>query len=383
MTVPPPPPGSVPPAGGSQPQYGGPGGYHGPGGQPPAWQQSLPPQAAKRGNGWKWALGGVALVAVVGVTAAVTLSVADNGGDGGPGSPTGSSPTASASGTEHPDIASANDTGPVAVILEDPSCKTQYPVISALQSRTKNGWENRDPTLPATDWTPEVRSQYEAVAQALRTAADQLIPSAKLTPHRVMRELYEQFIAYGRAYADSIPTYTAIDNNLAVVVASVSDAIDRICAAIDYGSAAARGPLVPALSAPSEVALVRNPADAQKLLSDPNPVCPEWGSVMEQFFANIEAWNGTNPDIPGVEWSPEQRQINDEVVPVMRLLNTQLSALGRESGNPTLQDLANLAVQYGKAYLESLPTYTPADKYLSSASIRTATAVQFACKALG
>ena len=43
----------------------------------------------------------------------------------------------------------------------------------------------------------------------MRNAADQTVPLAKLTPHRVMRELYEQFIAYARAYSDAIPTYTA------------------------------------------------------------------------------------------------------------------------------------------------------------------------------
>lgn len=388
MTLPPPPSGSVPPAGGSQPPYGGPGGYPGagagPGSHPPAWQQQpMPVQAPKRGNGWKWALGGVALVAVVGVTAAVTLSVANRGDEGGPSSLTTAPSSVSPSNTANPDIASANDTGPVAVILEDPSCKTQYPVLSAFVSRTKNGWEKRDPALPATEWTPEARAQYEAVGQAHRDAADQLVASAKLTPHRVMRELYEQFIAYARAYADSIPTYTSIDNNLAAVAININDAIGRICAAIDYGSAAARGPLVPALPTPSDVAPVRDPADAQKLLSEPNPICPEWNSTLAQFFANSQAWNAISPDIPGVDWSPEQRKINDEVVPVMRLLNTQLSALGRKSGNPTVRDFANLAVQYLNAYLEALPTYSPNDNHLAIAATRTASVVDFACKALG
>ncbi|WP_454787518.1 hypothetical protein [Mycolicibacterium lutetiense] len=340
-------------------------------------------QVPKRGNGWKWALGGVALVAVVGVTAAVTLSVANNGDEGGPSSLTASPPSASASNAANPDIASANDTGPVSVITEDPSCATQSPIIIAYANRTKNGWEKRDPEQPAAEWTPEIRSQFEAAGQAFRDAADQLIPSAKLTPHRVMRELYEQFIAYGRAYADSIPTYTPIDNQLALVAVNTADAIDRICAAIGYGSAAARGPLVPALPKPSDIAPVRNPSDAQKMLSEPNPVCSEWSSALEQYYTSSKAWNAISPDIPGVDWSPEQRKINDDVTPVMRLLNTQLSALGRESGNPTLQDFANLAVQYRKAYLEALPTYTPADNYLVIAASRTASVVDFACKALG
>ncbi|TPW93965.1 hypothetical protein FKW78_17125 [Mycolicibacterium fortuitum] len=401
MTLPPPPSGSVPPAGGSQPPhggqqppqqhggqppFGGPGGYSGANpNQPPAWQQAplqpVPPR--KRGNGWKWALGGVALVAVVGVTATVTLSVANKGSGDGSSSATGAPPTTSVSGAAHSDIASANDTGPVAVITEDPSCATQSPVLIAYANRTKNGWEKRDPAVPATEWAPEMRGQYEAAGQAFRDTADQLVSSAKLTPHRVMRELYEQFIAYARAYADSIPNYSPIDNELAQVAIRAADAIDRICAAVGYGSAAARGPLVEALPAPAGVAPVRDPDEARKFLTEPNPVCAEWISAVEDFGTNSDSWAKTSPDTPGVEWSPEQRRVTEEVIPAMNLLNTQLSALGRKSGNPTVRDFADLAVQYRKAYLEALPTYTPADKYLASASIRAAGLVASACRALG
>ena len=66
-----------------------------------------------------------------------------------------------------------------------------------------------------------MRAQYEAVGQAMRSAADQMVPLVKLTPHRVMRELYEQFIAYSRAYAERIPTYTPQDDNLALASVTV------------------------------------------------------------------------------------------------------------------------------------------------------------------
>ena len=49
---------------------------------------------------------------------------------------------------------------------------------------------------------------YESVGKAMRSAADQTVNLVKSTPHRVMRELYEQFIAYARAFADTVPTYT-------------------------------------------------------------------------------------------------------------------------------------------------------------------------------
>ncbi len=50
-----------------------------------------------------------------------------------------------------------------------------------------------------------------------------MVNLAKQTPHRVVRELYEQYIAYGRAYVDSIPTYMPADDVLADV--NVSSAI--------------------------------------------------------------------------------------------------------------------------------------------------------------
>ena len=94
MTLPPPPggnPPTPPPGGPFQPPVGGPGPYPGPGPQQPPWPQqpwTAGPPPQKRGNGWKWALGTVALLAVIGVTAAVTMSVTgDNGGNGSPTSP--------------------------------------------------------------------------------------------------------------------------------------------------------------------------------------------------------------------------------------------------------------------------------------------------------
>ena len=88
---------------------------------------------------------------------------------------------------------------------------------------------------------PEAREELlEAAGEAMRTSANQLIPIAKMTPHRVMRKLYEQLIAYSWAYADAIPTYTPPDENLALVTNSAANAITSICAAIDFGSAPSR-----------------------------------------------------------------------------------------------------------------------------------------------
>ena len=190
---PPPPPAGGPPPGNPYPPQG----YSGP--QHP-WPQQQPwgagPPPKKRGNGWKWGLAALALLVVVGVTAAVTISVTKDRGDGD------RAPTADTFG-----LASADDKGPANIITEDPSCAAWAPINQTFVDVQRKGWDERDPSIPATEWTPEQRAHYEEVGRAARNAADQTVQLAKLTPHRVMRELYEQFIAYTRAYSDAIPNY--------------------------------------------------------------------------------------------------------------------------------------------------------------------------------
>ena len=267
MTLPPPPGGNPPPPPPGdpfQPPVGGPGPYPGPGPQQPPWPQqpwSAGPPPQKRGNGWKWALGAVALLAVIGVTAAVTMSVTGDN-DGGNGSPT-SPPSGNNSG-----IASANDTGPATIITEDPSCAAWTPINNTLAQMQKNGWDKRDPAIPATNWTPEQRAQYEEVGRAMRNAADQAVPLVKLTPHRVVRELYEQFIAYARAYSDAIPTYTPVDNHLAGVAGATASALAyRVCC--NYITVPLKlGPLwLLAPAPPSEFASPADPSNPQRFLT--------------------------------------------------------------------------------------------------------------------
>ncbi|MDF1902501.1 hypothetical protein LTT02_20760 [Mycolicibacterium smegmatis] len=319
-------------------------------------------------------LGGLAIVVIIGVTVAVTIFVTREGN--------GSTTASEISRNVGPhDVASADDDGPVSVITEDPTCMAQHPVFSEWWGEIRNGWENRDPAVPASAWTPEVRAQYEDVANAMRRASEKLAPLVKLTPHRVMRELYEQFIAYSVAYADSVPGYTGKHDPLAGVAITAADAIGNICAAIGFGSAAARGPLVPHLPAPSQIAPVDDVSDPATFLQQPNPVCSDWLATLTAFDADTAEWRATDPNIPGTEWSPEQKRINEQVTPVMNLLANQLLVLGQRSDNAIFRDFADLSSQYRQAYALALTTYAPADKHLANASIKVAGLVASACDA--
>jgi hypothetical protein len=315
----------------------------------------------------------VTLLAVLATAVAAVLLFA--GSDSGNDSPAASSKP----GPDSAAIASATDTAPVSVVINDPTCAAWTYINNNLVTSGEGRWSDRDRSVPASAWTEQQRAQYLAAGQAMRGAAAQTVGLVKLTPHRVMRELYEQFIAYARAYAQRIPNYIPADNNLVGTATSASSALGAICAAIADGSAAARGPLVPPPAAPAHTSPVGNPANPQPYLTSLNPVCADWKSALAQFGKNTAAWEEFDRNIPAIYWNREQKAVNYAVAPVMTMYANRLEQLGRQSGNSVLQDFASLAAQYRRAFVVALPTYVPADNYLANAATYASTAVLGAC----
>ena len=352
---------------------------------PPSWgppyqQQFAPPPPPKKSGALKWALGGTALLAVIAITAVVTMALGGRDKDNGGG---GSGPTATAGSGSNSEFASANDTGPITVVTEDPSCAAWIPVLNTFADAVKNGWADRDPSIPASVWSPEQRMQHQTAGQAMRAAADRTVPLVKLTTHRVMRELYEQFIAYARAYADAIPTYTPPDDELARTANSATEVLAHICQAINFGSAAARAPMVPKGTAPTSVAPLGDPANPERFLTNRLPVCEDWQAATDEYTHETTAWAQTNPNIPAGQWPPEQKALNDAVIPAMRQVADKFEQIGLDSHNSTFEDFAALAAQYRRAYVEAIPTYTPADQRLYSASTKASGMILAACAAAG
>lgn len=335
----------------------------------------------------KWALGGVSLIAVIAITAAVSIALTKGSGGGGNGTPSASaSPSTSASGTaSNSDFASANDTGPVNIITEEPTCAAWGPINTTFTDvQDKTDWGSRDPATPSEAWSAEQRATYEKIGQAMKAAADQTVPLAKVTPHRVVRELYEQYIAYARAYSQAISEYKPADNNLANVAIGTSGAITFICAAISYNSAQARAPFVDSPKGNGgSVAAPTASNDVEKFLSQSDATCPEWGPLLTQFGTDTSAWLHLNPQKPASEWSADEKGVVDAVIPVMKKFADDIGKLGQSSPNPTVRDFSALAAQYWKAYAYALQTYTPADYYLSMVANRSTSITPDACKAIG
>ncbi|WP_156448518.1 hypothetical protein [Mycobacterium sp. NAZ190054] len=279
-------------------------------------------------------------------------------------------------------IASAGDKDSVGLITDDPTCASWEPIARTLSEQQKNGWDRRDPRIPASSWTARQRLEYDAVEKAMRNAADQTVALIYLTPHRVMRELYEQSVAYWRAYADSLENYTAEDDALALVANSTSGALVWICAAQTYGSADARKPLIARPLAPISVAAINDPANPTRFMNVPSPVCDDWSEASRRFDANIDQWaRAVDPNAPASQWPLELQSLAARAALVLQENASEVANMGATSQNPTLSDFASLAAQYQRAYAQAIPSYTPADNYLNSAAADLVVAINQACRA--
>jgi hypothetical protein len=320
-------------------------------------------------------LAGIAVLAVIAVTVVITVLVVGKGSGGKSPTPTNGNSS---------DFASANDDGPVGIITEEPTCSAWNRIAEGyVAAETATQWRSRDSSTPATAWTSDQRSMYQSVSKAMDSAADQAVDLVKATPHRVIRELYEQFIAYARLFKQSVPQYKLDDNYLAGVVDGAGSALVSICGAITYDSAATQAPFVPKGAPPSKVSDPGDPANPQRFLTSSDPACSDWLSAYRKFDAETADWRKIDPNRPATEWTPEEKTLNDAVEPMMTAFADEAESIGGRTQNPVLQDWATLSAQYRRAYVRAIPTYTPADNYLVSTSTYLAQAINTACLAAG
>lgn len=373
-------PGSVPPNQGG-PYQGSPGpnpqqpymgqqpsGYS----QVPWPQQGVPPQ---KGNSLKWLLVAIAVLLVIAVTIGATLLFTrGDGGDTPPAPSTSASPG---------DIASADDTGPVSIVTDEPTCKSINAINNGLSDVQANGWAEQHSALgPATEWTSEQRQQVQAVATAMRNASDQAVALAKQTPHRVIRELYEQFIAYSRAYADSIDSYIPVDDALATASVTASSALIGICNTIEYGSTKRSLSLSPA-PAPTSVTSPEDPNNPKPFISSSNETCLAWIDRLDTFNATTSPeWQNRDGSVPGSQWTPERRAIEQATKPLLLGYADETEASGRQSGNPVLEDFASTIALYVRAYAAAGESYVSADGWLNYSAFQIANLVSAACRAV-
>lgn len=346
---------------------------------PPGW---VPPP--RRRSRRKWALAGVALVLVTVAAVVAALTLARPQPDGHPTAATTTAPVGN--------WASANDTGPVTLVTEDPTCRAWTPIGQALVSSPIEGWDASHPgqphplKTPGNTWTPEQRKVMQATANAYRTAAVKSAALARTTPHRVMREFYEQFIAYARAFADIIGDRFVPTNGTGATAESAYNALISICSTVDTGAAKARSALVAAPPAPKQTAPPQDPANPQRFLTTADlSNCGELISKFKAFKSNptVLDWAKNGSTLPADLWSPEQRALADTVAALMLRLADDTEQIAGRSNNPVVQDFAIFAAQYQRAFAKALPTYGARDAELDGAAGYTREMLNDACLSAG
>jgi hypothetical protein len=354
---------------------------------PPTWGPQQPwASTPKKGGPPQWVIIAVALLVVLGVIVGATLFFTRDSSSGA-SAPSGSqtrAPSTVAAGpssTVNPaDFASAADTGPVGVITDEPTCTAWKATNDTLTAAEGNGWSARDPSVPATGWTENQKAVFDAMALAMRSAADQTVSLAKQTPHRVVRELYQQTSVYLNAYADSVPTYVPGNDNLAETASATAQALTSLCEATTNGAATARASAVPAAADPTApTSSLGNPKPFFQPPTD--PVCGQWHDMVAKYTTAFAPWRGTNQTTPATQWGPAQRSINDAVAPVMVSFADDAETLAKGTSNGVFQDFATLAAEYRRAFAAALPTYVPADGALTRTASAATGAIDSACTA--
>ena len=349
-----------PPQNQFQPSAGYPAGY-------PFGQQPPPPP---KGNSIKWLLVGIAVLLVLGLTIGATLLFTRENDRDQSASPMPSN------------IASAGDTGPISVVAEEPTCSTLNGINRTVAGVEANGWGAQRGSLgPKAEWTSEQISQVDAVATAMRNATAQVMKLSEQTPHRVIRELYLQYAAYGMAYVNSLDSYEPKDNYLADVNVSIGNAMLGICNAIEFGSAS-RAVAVEGVDGPTSPEVAPTDADVpERFLTSPNSACTAWVQREQAFVASTSEWEKMDPEVPGSSWSADQKAIQNAAFSTFSTLADESESAGRATGNPQFEDFAVLSAVYARAYAASGQSYVGADSWLSYTSLRLMNTVSGACQA--
>jgi hypothetical protein len=324
-------------------------------------------------------VGSSALVLVVLITLTTMWFSRGDSEDAAP-PPPAPSPTPTAISAE---FASARDEDPVSIITDEPTCPDWEPIVTALNTDLRNGWNERDASVPASVWTEAQWTQHRAVAEAMRAAADKTIALTKATPHRVMRELYGQATAYWRAYADSISTYRPSADHLARAAINAAESVNAICAAIDFGAAGSRSPLTLPGPPPVPDVPLGDPSQPAKYIAGPSAFCDEWVTMVSEYAQATREWRDRHdPNIPASYWSPEQKALGERVSVTMQQNADRTQLLGLLGGNLVAADFAALASHYRRAYALALPTYALPDTHLDNAALRLQALTNQACQAV-
>ncbi|SKG96488.1 Uncharacterised protein [Mycobacteroides abscessus subsp. massiliense] len=315
-----------------------------------------------------------AIVSIAGALAMASLSACDRRHD----STSMPSPGKSETSQQSNEIASSHDTGPITLIVNDPTCGPIREISDSIRPALES-LDKFDPQVSANKWTAERRSKYQEALLQLNIAAEKYLQVARQTPSRVMRELYLQSVAYYQIFARKIESYVPETHNFALAAKYYVETIEYICSAEfateerkDDHRSVDPGPGAPPLT---------EPGVPQVLMREPDPVCPAWIDSMERSEREIQAWRrGFDPSLPAGIWSESQRNLMTAVKPVFQREIEKMNASLKTVSNPTLRDLTALSSLYLSAFVSWSDTYVPQDMWLYNTAVSLRNAIATSCQ---
>jgi hypothetical protein len=278
-------------------------------------------------------------------------------------------------------IVSAGDNGPVALVTDDVTCGVWDNVQTSVSIARNGGWSQRDPWVPASTWDPATRSEFEAVADALRSGADRTVALAAQTPHRVMRELYETFIAYGRAYAEGMSDYQPMSHYLAETSLAAVDSITNICGAARSKVAGVQASTLTPAAAPTTRPAVDDPANPQRFLAQASPSCDRWAQDEATLKDQTQAWSALDPNIAVGQLDKEQSLTYSAAAQAFTAHADAMVDAGKSSNNPAVEDFATLGALYFRAYAQAVPMLWSGDHDLAQVGFSVSNLITQACSA--
>lgn len=116
----------------------------------------------------------------------------------------------------------------------------------------------------------------------------------------------------------------------------------------------------------------------------PDPVCAEWAPIADAVHASTTEWGskGGDPALPASSWTPEQRALNADTLPILQRYTADLRRLADKASDPFLVALLRAQANYQQKFTERLMDYNPSDLALWRSALDYSAAVRSTCKTI-
>ncbi|MGE2728516.1 hypothetical protein ACQI4F_03490 [Mycolicibacterium vaccae] len=256
---------------------------------------------------------------------------------------------------------------------KDPVCGDWIRYADELADELES-WSTIAKAIPASRWDPEQRRVFETAANTMGTAAAQFESILPLARHVTLQELISQTIAHWRAYVAEIPTYDESDAMLARVATNFGGAVTYMCTA---------APIVQRVAGvrAGSAKAVDEATKIERFQVDADSFCVDFLGFVKRQNAVLTGWEATDPTVPAIDWTPEQRELNLAVIEVLATDANHVRAWAAQVEDPILADLLLVYGSYVDAFITALPTYEPDDNQIWRVATLVGGGIASACEA--